>query len=57
MDQNRAALLGGLGGVLVVIVAVALIGAPVFAFFPLAVAAVFLVALIVRGEGAGRGPA
>ncbi|WP_157260944.1 hypothetical protein [Patulibacter minatonensis] len=55
MDQNRAALIGGLGGVIVVIVVVAVIGAPVFAFFPLVVAGLYLAALAVRGDGTRRG--
>jgi type IV secretory pathway VirB2 component (pilin) len=56
MDQNRAALLGGLGGLLAVIAVVAVVGAPWFAFLPLVVAGVFLVAMVFRQPGgAGRG--
>jgi Flp pilus assembly protein TadB len=54
MEQNRAAFAGGLGGVVAVIVVLAILGTSPFAFVPLVVAALLLVVLMVRGERHGR---
>lgn len=58
MTDQRRAYLGALFGLLVVAVVIALLGTPVYAFFPIAVAAGFLVLLLVRGpdqDGDGTG--